>query len=189
MELHSVTGDIVEEAPSRCDMTALWLGVGFNRRSQTWQAIRARYPEMRLVPPPPEMPWRNPEGVTFEISPPDGLLRYIHVLPNRADAHGCPDLPAVGAAVGSALDVAKGLRVRKVGFIHIPVSPGGWKPTPTECEWSASAMIGALGAWEASHPKRITDVFLVDLGGDFDRFVELATRNPPPAGPNIEPPE
>lgn len=197
LHIHSITGDIVTRAPKNCQFVALWLRDGFNRSSMTWQAIRQRYPEMKCIYPArtrtrnTDKPWLNPNGATFELALPDIQLRYIHVLPNPAGKRACPDLPAVGAAVGRALDEAHRLVVQKVGFIHIPVSPGRRKPTPTQDDWSAGAMIGAIGAWDAAQPDAITDVFLFDLAGHFKRFVIVkhTARNPRPPKPKPPLPE
>lgn len=186
MQLHSVTGDIVVLAPDLCEMTVLWLRDGFNRRSQTWRDIRERYPTMRPLSRLryADQPWRNSEGATFELPAADNLLRYIHVLPNPASAHGCLDLLAVGTVVGSAMDVADSLGVQKIGFIHIPAFRGGERQV--EDAESACAMIGALGGWDASHPGAQRDVYLIDLRGHFDPFITQAP--PPPPKPEPEPP-
>ena len=177
LHIHSITGNIVAEAPERCQLTALWLRDGSPLRVTTWKAIREEYQTMRCIFPPrsrtrnTEKPWLNPNGATFELARADNQLRYIHILPNPLGKLGCPDLPAVGAAVAGALDEALRLVVQKVGFIHIPVSPGSRRPTQTQDERSAIAMIGAIGAWDAAHPEAITDVFLFDHDGQFRRFV------------------
>ena len=185
MRLHCLNGDIVDLAPKHCEMTVLWLRDGYNRRFQTWRALRTKYPVMTALAraSDTDKPWQNTKGVTFELAMPDKLLRYIHVLPNPTDRHGCPDLRTVGAMIGSALGVANGLEVRKVGFIHVPAYPSGRRPAQTASReekdrMSAGAMIGALGEWDASHHEKVTDVYLFDLDGCFKPFLWGAGEPP-----------
>jgi hypothetical protein len=166
MHLHSVTGDIVDLAPEICEMTVLWLRKGFNRNSQTWRDVRRRHPMITV-----QEPWQNPVGVTFDVTQPGQLLHRILVLPNPEDAFGYPAPATVGAVVAKAMDEALRVRARMVGFIHIPVSFGGRCPTKADDVLSAGAMIGALGAWNALHPDEVYDVFLFDLGGDFESLL------------------
>lgn len=188
LHLHSIRGDLLAEAPQHCQLAVYWVRGGFNPAHPQWMKVSQQYKQMVLLPAEPQTrkPWQRPNGATFELTPGDDQLRHIHVLPKPADAHGYPSLLAVGAAVAGALDVARGLNVQKVGFIHLPVHHGGQEQAVPVDDWGASAMIGAIGAWDAIHPDTITDVFLFDLEGDFDRFVNLPP--PVPSPPPLNPP-
>lgn len=174
-------------------MTALWLRDGDPQRVEAWRTLRRKYPAMRILSRVRnnDKPWLNTSGATFELASADKLLRYIHVMPNPKGRHGYPDLLTVGEAVGRVLDVAIDLGVKKVGLIHIPAYPGGRRPAKTTSQkqkdgMSAGAMIGALGEWDASHPNKVTDVYVVDLHGCFKPFVWRAgvtpkrSQTPPP---------
>ena len=185
MHLHSLTGDLVERAPEICHMMVLWLHGA--EQPLTWAVLRERYPNMELQAPAldVETPWWNPGGATFKLHLANGRLRYIHVMPNLHDAEGCPSVESLGRAVGAALDAAVRIGhpgVSSVAFSLIPVSDGGQGPGIGNDEQSAIAMIGALGAWDASHPEKLTHAYLVDRDGRFRPYVRNADEGTLPVG-------
>jgi len=194
MRIHAVTGDIVQCSPQNAELAALWLRSGFNGRFTTWQQISERYRtalkplqeyEKRTVTLPGthgrqrdisrpvrnevniDCPWLSPSDSIFELCPPASRLKYFYLFPNPTDAQGEPTLEDVCGAVKECLDASVRLKVRTVSMIHIPWALPGEMSSKEQKIASARAMIDAARQWDTANPQQITDLYLVDLDGDF----------------------
>jgi hypothetical protein len=174
IHVHPVQGDIVEFAPGIAQLSALWVCGGFKVRYDTWRRVHEQY--FRRMPMEGGVdlrePWRAATDQVFEIDPPDGLLRFVYVFSNPSNASSVPALGAVQDAIVRLLDRAVQLGTQRVAMIHIPSAPEGRQPNDQQDIGSAAVMIAAIQRWDVAHPAqdypaKPTDVYLVDLGGDF----------------------
>lgn len=170
MKIHSVTGDIIQFSPQHAELSALWVRSGFNGRFTTWSQIREKYRD--VIQPVrggsnPECPWLAPTDSILELLPPDGRLKWFYLFSNPTNLQGKPTLESVRDAVKKCLDAAVRIQVKTVSLIHIPWALPGEMSSKRQKIESARAMIEAARQWDTAHPGQITDLYLVDLDGDF----------------------
>jgi len=180
IHIQPIKGDILQLAPIRADIAALWVYNGFAVRWQTWNRAREIYGALA----PLDQPWLAITDQVFEVNPPDLMPRYIYIFSNPRNMSSLPTLGAVLGAVARCLDRAAQLGTQRIAMIHIPSAPVGRQPTEQQKVWSAAVMIAAIQRWDETHPDQLSDVYLVDLEGDFGPLL-----SPPPAQDDVPVPE
>ncbi len=167
MRLYSVRGNVVDLSPLLSEVCALWLRSGFNERFVTWMKITELYGH-RLTGQI-QHPWMMPNDSLIALNPPKGLLRWLLVFSNPAEAMGKVALTEVSDAVTRSLDLVVKMRAQSISFIHIPSTHNNEIPSDSDNLESATVMVQAIQQWTLDHPEHDLNVYLVDHDGDFER--------------------